>query len=477
MKWLTAMLMLAMPVYTLAGSGNIDLSTIPPRDSVQLTIYNSEDLTLVRETRTLAFKQGLNPMQFSWAGTLIDPTSVDLRFLTHGDELELVDTTFPHDRPQTLYWTVRSARDGDVTIEVTYFTSGISWSADYICIADPEETALSFDGYVRIINNSGEDYPGASVRMVVGTINLVEEIRDLARRGLLRDDGLRTLVDQPGSVLDKLAENARPHARDALRERMSGLGYLSGGGGDFEEKEIEKAGLSEYFIYTVPGTETIANGWSKRMRLFTGREVPLRIQYRYRPQEYGDELVCMFLLRNDTASKLGETPLPDGTLRLYRDNGRDGLSMLVEQWNKYVPIGQEIELNLGPDPEVIHELIPIATSRDNFWFQRAGASVYFNPQQGHRIEINDVLVGGDEHVRYVERLRNYRDKPIDVEIRRSFFGHVFFRSALSPKLHDFMTVQFSASVPAGEKRELAYELVTRWGHKADQESVTLQDAP
>jgi len=30
---------------------NIDLSTVPQRDTVQLTIYNSEDITLVRETR------------------------------------------------------------------------------------------------------------------------------------------------------------------------------------------------------------------------------------------------------------------------------------------------------------------------------------------------------------------------------------------------------------------------------------------
>ena len=31
-------------------------------------------------------------------------------------------------------------------------------------------------------------------------------------------------------------------------------------------KEIAKEGLSEYFIYTIEGTETIRNGWSKRMR-------------------------------------------------------------------------------------------------------------------------------------------------------------------------------------------------------------------
>ncbi len=48
----------------------------PSATTVQLTIYNSEDLTLVRETRTVTFKKGVNPLQFSWANTLIDPTSV-----------------------------------------------------------------------------------------------------------------------------------------------------------------------------------------------------------------------------------------------------------------------------------------------------------------------------------------------------------------------------------------------------------------
>ena len=44
-------------------AGNVDLSTVPKRNSVQLTIYNSEDLTLVRETRMVTFKKGVNPQQ------------------------------------------------------------------------------------------------------------------------------------------------------------------------------------------------------------------------------------------------------------------------------------------------------------------------------------------------------------------------------------------------------------------------------
>src|ERR1700741_1042984 len=94
-----------------AFAGNVDLSTVPKRDSVQLTIYNSEDITLVRETRTVTFKKGVNPLQFSWANTLIDPTSVELKFLTSPAKLDVLDTTYPHDKPQMLFWNIQSEID------------------------------------------------------------------------------------------------------------------------------------------------------------------------------------------------------------------------------------------------------------------------------------------------------------------------------------------------------------------------------
>src|SRR6478672_2305907 len=163
-----------------AWAGNVDLSTVPKRNTLQLTIYNSEDLTLVRETRVVTFKKGVNPLEFSWANTLIDPTSVELKFLTHADKLDVLDTTFPHAKPQMLYWNVQSDMDGEATIQITYFTSGITWAADYVCIANKDETQMGFEGFVRVTNHSGEDYEDAQVRLVVGNINLVEKIAQLA---------------------------------------------------------------------------------------------------------------------------------------------------------------------------------------------------------------------------------------------------------------------------------------------------------
>src|SRR5688500_5725508 len=134
---------------TAAVAENVDLSTVPSRESVQLTIYNSEDITQVRETRKVNVRKGVNPLQFSCANTLIDPSSVDMKFLTNADQLDVLDTTSPHAKPQMLYWNVQSELDGEATIEITYLTSGITWSADYVCIANAEETQMGFEGFVR----------------------------------------------------------------------------------------------------------------------------------------------------------------------------------------------------------------------------------------------------------------------------------------------------------------------------------------
>ena len=447
-----------------AQARNVDLSTVPRRNSVQLTIYNSEDITLVRETRTVTFKKGVNPLQFSWANTLIDPTSVELKFLTKPEQLVVLDTTFPHDKPAMLYWNVQSEFDGEATIQITYFTSGITWSADYICIADKAEAQMGLEGFVRITNNSGEEYENAQVRLVVGTINLVEKIAQLARI---------PMADVPkldGVTRSLLRARAADEAIDHAEREATGAPAES------KPKEIIKEGLSEYFIYTIDGTETIPNGWSKRMRSFEGQTVPFKIQHRYRPQEYGDHLVRMYLLTNDKPSKLGTTPLPDGIVRVFRDNGRDGLSFLVAQPVKYIPIGDKIELNLGVDPNVIFELIKLRAYRDSIWMQIGGADVFRQVGGGGQIQVNSSVAGWDDHEVYTQRIRNYTPKPIDLEIRRSFPGHVIFRSQLQPILHDYHTVQFTSTVAPAQRADLLFEVLTHQGHSSTQNNVSLVQA-
>ena len=203
--------------------------------------------------------------------------------------------------------------------------------------------------------------------------------------------------------------------------------------------------------------------------------VPFKIQYRYRPQEYGEQLVRMYLLTNDEESKLGTTPLPDGTVRVFRDNGRDGLSYLTAQTIKYVPIGDKIELNLGPDPEVIFDLVKLRVLRDNLWLQVHGTNTYRKVGDDKEVrEENSSIVGWDDHELYAQQIRNYTDKPIEVEVRRTYPGDIIFRSQLEPKLHDYQTPEFLTRLPAGKTADLLFEIVRHQGYNAKQNHVVLE---
>ncbi len=450
-------------------ANNIDLSTVPPRETVQLTIYNGEDLTLVRDTRTVSVRKGLNPLQFSWANTLIDATSVELRFLSQADQLELLDTTFPHDKPQMLYWQVHSEYNGSIQIEISYFTSGINWQADYTAIANAEETTMQLDSFVRVTNHSGEDYENARVRLVVGSINLVEDIAQLAQTEPRLEAGrLRPAAAQ--LKMRRLEEESRSLMDDSVRFYAAGAGI----GASAAPKEISKESLSEYFLYSIEGTETIPHGWSKRLRSFKADNVPINIQYRYRAEEYGDKLVRLYLLRNDVESKLGETPLPDGKVRIFRTQANQSLSFLTTQSIQYVPIGDKLELNLGSDPSVIFELVQLKAWRDDILFKLRGVDVYKKLDGGFQLDANSRVAGWNEHALYTQRIRNYTSKPIELEIRRQYSGDVVFRSGFASKLHDYQTVEFSAQVHAGEQQDLAHEVLTRQGKNAKKNNVEIE---
>jgi len=440
-------LLTATALVLLAGSAglarNIDLVTLPPRDTVQLTIYNSEDLTLVKETRSITFKKGSNRLQFSWAGTLIDPTSVYFRPLEHEGEIEVLDTTFPADRPQVLIWEIDSKFEGQARVEVSYFTSGIAWSADYVMITNPEETQMACDGYVTVVNNSGEDYEGAQVRLVVGVVNLVERIAQLAQGGPPPAPGAPPPPELRARAMRMAVAKAEGAAMPVPAEAAP---------------RIVKEGLSEYFIFTVEGEQTVKNGWAQRMVSFKAREVPFEILYRLREHQYGPRPVRFFILANDTEHKMGESPLPDGVIRVFRDNGKDGLAYYTTQATKYIPIKEKIELNVGTDDEIVYERVVLDLARSDFIFDGTPP----------------VVVGWNETRKWQEELRNYRAKAIKVEIRHVLGGHVEFAMEDSPKLFDYHTVEYVVEMPARQKQKWTSEGLFHLGRNQKQDRVALK---
>ena len=114
-RHLAAIVLSIILLSAIPAQARINVVTLPDRDSVLLTIYNSVDLTMVTETRHLTFRRGVNKLEFSWANTLIDPTSAELRAITHADAVEVVDVRFPPRAPNTLEWHINSEFAGEVT--------------------------------------------------------------------------------------------------------------------------------------------------------------------------------------------------------------------------------------------------------------------------------------------------------------------------------------------------------------------------
>jgi len=452
---------------------NIDLSTIPSRDSVQLTIYNAEDLTLVRETRQISIKKGRNHLQFSWANTQIDPTSVQIEFLSNPDKLQLINTTYPHEKPQMMYWNIQSSIETLSTVEISYFTSGISWKADYTAIVEPSSKQMKLDNFVTVTNNSGEDYEQAKVRLVIGKINLVEKVSDLVNQSYQKRDELEY---RKKAKLEKARQFMRktPGRYEMLAAPMAAPGAVMEDA-MIEEKEVEKDSLSEYTIFSIEGTETIPNQWSKRLRSGTANEIGLETVYRYRPREYGEKLVRVYIFNNSKESSLGVSPLPEGKIQIYQKNTQGSLTYIAGLNLNYVSIGEKVELNTAANPEIHFELVNLKNWRDNIWMHYKKANVYRRIGDGHiQIDHNSRVAGWDEHSLYVQHLRNPTDQAIDIEIRRVIYGDAQFKSSLEVKKHDFQTVQLETRVDAGEKIELLYETTIKKGKNAEQNQLQLE---
>jgi hypothetical protein len=412
----------------------VDLVTLPTREGTQLTIYNSEDITMVREHRLLTVKEGVNRIQFSWANTLIDPTSIEFRILDQQDKVDLVDTTFPAGRNDALQWNVKSQIAGKIPVEIRYFTSGITWAADYVGIANEDETKINLTGYVRVTNNSGEQYDNAQTRLVVGKINLVEKIADLARRPS------PTLPQSDGRLSPSvLAEMKRNIVHGKSSPRMGLAGSLQdamrdldrGGNGPLRPKDVVKQGLSEYFLFTIEGREDIKDKEPKRLVALKAAEVPLESIYKLTDRT-GDQGFTKFyrfknvkLLDDQGKEKklsgmenLGLSPLPNGAVRLFSEYKSKDLAYVGGTETKYVPIGDRVEVNVGPDKDI--------TIRRRVKDQKTANVVarQYKRRLDDKFVLYYDLIDYDETFFYEEELVSGKPVPAKIEVERQFDANV-----------------------------------------------------
>ena len=309
-----------------------------------------------------------------------------------------------------------------------------------------DEKTMRLKGYVRVTNNSGEDYENAQARLIVGKIHILDQIADLARRQFPYG---RPGVPVPTEKFEKLREEAQ-----YLRTRAwVDAAYLAR-----RPKEIKKEGLSEYFLYTIEGTETIPTGWSKRLLSFDVDEVPVINLYKYEQERYGNSVMRFLSFKNDKEHKLGDTPIPGGMLKVYRNvDEQEHLGYVGQSNFKYIPVDEDVELNIGPVADVVVEPTLMDFQTKNYRFDRRGN-----------------ISGWDEIRKFKIEVRNTRELGVKVEIQRNFNTPYWKleKSGEFDKLEkvDLDTVKFTLVLEPRSKKKFEYVLTTYHGVRREETS-------
>jgi hypothetical protein len=343
---------------------------------------------------------------------------------------------------------IHSEVGGQVPFELTYFTSGLVWRAFYMGTLSQDEKMMRLEGYVRINNGSGEDYEDAQTRLVVGRVHLLDQIANLARH--------QYPYRSPVSHVFSGGKGGRKAGEDYHWPSTFDLNpsiVLH----DVEQKpkEVRKEGLSEYFLYTIEGTETIPDQWGKRLLSFKTDEIPVTSLYKYDEQRWGAQAIRFISFANDQEHKLGGTPMPDGTVRVYgRADGEGHLSYVGAMDVKYIPVGEKVELNLGPARLVEVKPVLMDYRIENHTFDSKGNISGWDDVQTWKIEI-----------------ANTRPLPVEVEVTRGFgTPNWTLKSAdkdVSYEKYDATHARFKLTVEPRSKRVFEYTVTTYHGARQE----------
>lgn len=418
---LIALLLILLPSYLMA---QVQMVTRPERESVELTIYNSRDLTLVREQRDITLKSGPNLLQFSWVDTLIDPTSIQLKVPDTEAGVQVRSAIFPPSLPNTIQWQVDAESPGEKKLEVSYFTSGLTWSANYVAVMDKAEKIMTLGASVTIANNSGEDYENAQTRLIVGDVRLVEEVRALAAGyGGEQDRALALRKRERVAQVEELAEKY-----EVLAPRAPAV--------------AERQEISEYYMYVMEGRDTIKHEWRKRKLSFVVDEIPVKTIHRF--GEHGDSVVRLYQLKNDEEHNLGKEPLPRGNIKVFVKDEFDAISSYIGEVNvDFTPVGKEVKLYLGPDPEVKVKKRQMKVKRVNLQFG----------------EKDKNLAKFDTEREYTVEIENFKTESVNLEIKETLGRDwTILSSSRDYEKKDAYSIEFKLELPAGGKDTIRYEV-------------------
>jgi hypothetical protein len=156
----------AVALLATTAHARVKLVALPERARVVVSLTNPE-ATLVEEERIITLQKGVNQVDFSWQAVNIDPASIQVRMLKDPAKVLVLNTSYPPNET-ALIWEINSPEAQEERVRISYLLQGISRDIVYKAVADPDEKSLALRNYLRLRNDSGEDFSDAEIRIGYG---------------------------------------------------------------------------------------------------------------------------------------------------------------------------------------------------------------------------------------------------------------------------------------------------------------------
>jgi hypothetical protein len=167
--------------------------------------------------------------------------------------------------------------------------------------------------------------------------------------------------------------------------------------------------------------------------------------------------------------------LPGGEVRVFRSAENGGLTYQRKQFIEYVPIGDRIDLNLGPDADVIFSRHVLREWRDERWPRLSKSKTYTRVGNGMAVvDRHGKIAGWNENALLTRRVRNFSARPIVGEVRETISGDATFYSDLGAKRHDFQSVECTVRVAPGQTHDALYEVRRKQRRNAKQTRLAIE---
>jgi len=139
----------------------IKLITLPVRERVEIQL-DHPNATLVEEERIVPLVKGENQVDFSWAGTQIDPNTILFRVIgPAGDgkqlDAKVLSVSYPPNEA-ALVWAVGSSDSGSARVRISYLLGNLGKSFNYRAVATRDEKFLVLSQYMRLQNFANEEF-------------------------------------------------------------------------------------------------------------------------------------------------------------------------------------------------------------------------------------------------------------------------------------------------------------------------------